>query len=119
MFTAQRVDFFAELRDGCWWAYLRVSALGQSLRYLVFVQKVGRGDTGILAVTPFAEILDDTPDNDRADATSGYRRAFVPTPRDSVTLVHSNTAEERWPEVAELIDRTLAAGLRYFVDQLS
>jgi Fic family protein len=119
VFTAQRVDFFAELRDGCWWAYLRVSALGQSLRYLVFVQKVGRGDTGILAVTPFAEVVDDTPDNDRADAAAGYRRAFVPTPKDSVTLVHTNSAEERWPEVAELIDRTLAAGLRFFVDQLS
>ncbi len=119
VYTARRVDFFANLRDGCWWAHLRISVLGQSLRYLVFVQKVGRGDTGVLAVTPFAEVVDDTPDGERSDAAAEYRRAFEPTPKESVTLVYTNSAQERWPEVADLIDRTLSASLRYFVDQLS
>jgi len=119
VYTARRVDFFADLRDGCWWAQLRTSALGQSLRYLVFVQKVGRGDSGVLAVTPFAEVVDDTQDGERIDTASEYRRAFEPSPKESVTLVYTNSAQERWPEIAELIDRTLSAGLRYFVDQLS
>jgi hypothetical protein len=37
---------------------------------------------------------------------------------DSVTLVHTDTAEERWQEVAELIDRTLAAALDEFSRKL-
>jgi fido (protein-threonine AMPylation protein) len=114
VFTARRVDFFADLGEGSWWSRLHVNALGQALRYLVIVQKVGRGGTGVLAVTAFAEVVDEV----KTDATD-FRRAFEPTPKDSVTLVYTNSPASRWPEVAELIDRPLSVGLRYFADQLS
>ncbi len=52
------------------------------------------------------------------EAPQEYRRAFEPTAADSVTLVHSNLPTERWGEIAELIDRTLAAGVRYFADEI-
>ncbi|MGH3713157.1 MAG: Fic family protein [Micromonosporaceae bacterium] len=115
VFTARRVDFFADLGEGSWWTLLSVRALGQTLRYLVFVQKVGRGDIGVLAVTTFAEVVDD----DKSTSATEFRRAFEPSAKDSVTLAYTNSAEQRWPEIAELIDRTLTAGLKYFVDQLS
>jgi hypothetical protein len=37
---------------------------------------------------------------------------------DSVTLVHTDTAEERWQEIAELIDQTLAAAVDEFSRKL-
>jgi hypothetical protein len=100
---------------------LRLSVLGQSLRYLVIVQKVGHGDLGVLAVTTFAEVVEDKVENaeERSSGPKEFRRAFESTTRDSVTLVYTNPAEDRWPEVAELIDRTLSTALKYFVDQLS
>lgn len=114
-FTAKRVDFFADLHDGSWWTSMRLNVLGQSLRYLVVVQKVGHGDLGVLAVTTFAEVVEDK----GPPGLTEFRRAFEPTAKDSVTLVHTNTAGNRWPEIAELIDRTLSTALKYFVDQLS
>lgn len=115
VYTARRVDFFVDLGDGSWWTSMHVNALGQVLRFLVFIQKVGRGDLGVLAVTTFAEVLD----RDGQPGGAEYLRAFEPTARDSVTLVHTNDAHQRWPEVAELIDRTLSTALKCFVDQLS
>ena len=121
VYTAKRVDFFADLHDGSWWTSLRLSVLGQALRYLVIVQKVGHGDLGVLAVTTFAEVVEDKVENaeERPSGPKEFRRAFEPTAKDSVTLVHTNTAEGRWPDIAELIDRTLSTALKYFVDQLS
>lgn len=121
VYTAQRVDFFADLHEGSWWTSLRLNARGQVLRYLAIIQKVGHGDLGVLAVTTFAEVVEDRTeqDDERASGQREFRRAFEPTAKDSVTLVYTNTAESRWPEVAELIDRTLSTALKYFVDQLS
>jgi len=115
VYTARRVDFFADLSDGSWWTVIHVTALNQVLRFLVVIQKVGRGDVGVLAVTTFGEVIDRQSDRSPIE----YWRAFEPTARDSVTLVHTNSAEERRQEVVELIDRTLSTALKYFVDQLS
>lgn len=121
VYVANRIDFYANLADGSWWTCLHLNALGQALRYIVAIQKVGHADLGVLAVTPFAEVVDDRPARSRKDPDSPppeHRRAFEPTAADSVTLVHTNAAADRWPEIAELIDRTLAVGVRYFVDEL-
>lgn len=115
VYTARRVDFFADLSGGSWWTVMHVAALKQTLRFLVAIQKVGRGDPGVLAVTTFAEVVDRQSDRSPTE----YRRAFEPTSRDSVTLVHTNSAGERRDEVVELIDRTLSTALKFFVDQLS
>lgn len=117
VYAANRVDFFADVHEGSWWTSLQVEVLGQLLRYLVVVQKVGRGDLGVLAVTAVAEVIDDKATKGTSPVES--RWAFEPTAKDSVTLVHTNSAEGRWSEVAELIDRTLSTALKFFVDQLS
>jgi len=46
--AARSVDFFVNLHDGVWWTRLQVVAFEQKLRYLVFLQKVGRGEPGVL-----------------------------------------------------------------------
>ncbi|HEV8559275.1 MAG TPA: hypothetical protein VGR06_23270 [Actinophytocola sp.] len=94
---------------------MHLNALGQSLRFLVIIQKVGRGDLGVLAATTYAEVLE----KDQQQGSWEFRRAFEPTPKDQVTLVWNNRPQDLWPAVAELIDRTLSTALKFFVDQLS
>jgi hypothetical protein len=55
--TAREVDFFTTISKGTWWSRLHLTVLGYTLRYCVIVQKVGHGETGVLAVTVFAETL--------------------------------------------------------------
>ena len=40
-----------------------------------------------------------------------YLALLPPSQVDSVTLVYTDSAEARWPEVAEAVDRTLAAAI--------
>jgi Fic family protein len=112
--TANQVDFYTNLRDGSWWASLRLNVLGQTLRYVAAVQRVGQGDTGVLAITVFAESLDQTGDGDEKRPAA----LLHPDPDDSATLVYSDDAESRWPEVRELLDRTLAAAIAAFSNGL-
>lgn len=121
--TAESVGFFANVaRDGSWWTCLYLNVLGEALRYLVFLQKVGRADLGVLAVTTFGEVIEDRSlraESESSAADRQFRRTFESTPSDRATLVHQNTPEERWPDVRELIDRTLSASVGYFADQLA
>lgn len=112
--TANTVDFYSNLRDGSWWTQLKLTVFNQTLRYVFALQKVGRGETGVLAATMFAE-------SGTSHADSEVRRAISllsPTLDDSVTLVYTDSADTRWPEVRELADRTLAAAIASFSNSL-
>lgn len=111
--TAREVDFFTNLAKGSWWVELRLDVLGQRLIYVVAIQKVGHGETGVLALTAFGELL--TPDDPESPAVP----AFTPTTQDSVTFVYPDDADARWPEAAEVIERTLAASISAFGQQLT
>ncbi|MDQ1306209.1 MAG: hypothetical protein QG671_2041, partial [Actinomycetota bacterium] len=52
-------DFYTNITGGTWWASLRLTVLGQKLRYVAVLQKVGHGETGVLALTIFAEAVTD------------------------------------------------------------
>src|SRR5262249_25785377 len=54
--AANSLDFYQNLADGAWWVSLLMEALGERLRYLAIVQKVGHGETGVLALTVYAEL---------------------------------------------------------------
>ncbi|MGH3815136.1 MAG: hypothetical protein ACRDUV_22270, partial [Pseudonocardiaceae bacterium] len=101
---------------GSWWTRLQLVVLGQTLRFVVVIQRVGHGESGVLAVTVFAETV--TPrlseDDDRPLPTPLLRSM----PADSVTLVFSDDPDARWVEVCELIDNTLAAAVAKFAQQL-
>ena len=86
------------------------------MRYVIAVQRVGHGETGVLAITAFAERLlprsepDETDDEPRVIP----EQLLTLSSSDSVTLVHTDTVDERWQEIADLIDRTLAAAVDEF-----
>jgi Fic family protein len=114
--AARQVDFFTNLTSGSWWTRLHLTVLGQTMRYVVAVQKVGHGETGVLAVTSFAERLLPRSEPDETDSEPAPipEQLLTLSSNDSVTLVHTDTAEERWREIAELIDQTLAAAVDEF-----
>lgn len=114
--TAREVDFFANLGRGSWWTRLHLSVLGETLRFVVVVQRVGHGETGVLAVTAFAEALPprEAEGEDRPLPTP----LLQSTPSDSATLVFSDEVDERWIEVCELVDRALAAAVASFAQRL-
>lgn len=113
--AANAVDFNSNLREGSWWTQLRLTVLGQTLRYVVAIQKVGRGEMGVLAVTAFADSVENPADREAVHPVS----LLTPTPDDSVTLIYSDSAEARWPEVCDLVDRTLAAAIASFGNSLA
>lgn len=114
--VARRIDFFTNLSQGSWWARLRLKVMGPELRYVVAVQKVGHGESGVLAVTAFGELL--PPRGDEHEPREGSRQLLEPSTRDSVTLIYTDSPASRWPEVAELIERTLAASVAAFAKEL-
>jgi hypothetical protein len=147
--AAQSLDFHANLAEGSWWAHLRMDLLGARLRFLVAVQRVGPGESGMLAVTVYAEMVypDAVPAEPGSDETSIVSEPepaleLAPTdsvtffytdetsivsepepalelaPTDSVTLAYTDHAQERWPEIEDLIRRTLRAATGRFVERL-
>lgn len=116
--TAREVDFYANLTEGSWWVRLRFDVLGQRLDYVVAAVKVGRGETGVLAVIPFADIRT-AQVNDEEPETAALVAAFVTKSTDSVTLLPSSDLEGLGGEVDALIDRTLATALKEYIDSLA
>ncbi|MGH3852736.1 MAG: hypothetical protein ACRDR6_04395 [Pseudonocardiaceae bacterium] len=114
--TAREVNMFTNLSKGSWWTRLHLVVLDQTLRFVVVIQRVGPGETGVLAVTVFAEAL--APRASEDDERPLPTPLFESTPADSVTLVFSDDPDARGREVCELIDNTLAAALDKFAQQL-
>lgn len=114
--AANTIDFYANLADGAWWTRLQLDALGERLRFLAFVQKVGRGDSGLLAVTVYAELVH--PESDELATAVEPEPALDLAPTDSVTLAHSDDSSLRAPEIEELLTSTLSQALLRFVDRL-
>ena len=115
MRTAREVDFFTNLTKGSWWTRLHLSVLNEILRFVVAIQRVGHGETGVLVVTVFAEALAQRASEDDRSLPTPLLRF---TPADSVTLVFSDDSDARWVEISELIDNTLAAAVARFAQQL-
>lgn len=112
--AAREVDFFTNLSEGTWWTRLHLTVLRSTLRYGVVVQKVGHAETGVLAITMFAETLATTDD----DGERAHSAALRLTTEDSMTLVHSDSASDRWGEVEESIGRTLAEAVNNYARNL-
>lgn len=108
--AARQADFFVNRTGGYWWIRLYLTVFGQTLRYLVVVQKVGHGETGVLAVTAYAAaVAPDTPEDGEVP-----ERLLELQPTDSVTLVYTHELDTRWDEVSQFVDQTLAAAVSKF-----
>lgn len=113
--TAREVDFFANVGQGTWWTRLHLTVTRQTLRFVACVQRVGHGESGVLALTVFAEVVPPASEPGDRSLPTVIRRS---SPTDSVTLIYGDDPDARWDECAELLDRGLAAALANFVDRL-
>jgi len=117
--SAREVGFFANLSGGAWWTRLHLHVQQVLLRYAVVVQKVGRGETGVLAMTVFAETITET------ESTAAPVEPVAPVPalrltaKDSITLLYSDNLDDRWTEISNAIDRTLSAAVSTFAEELA
>jgi fido (protein-threonine AMPylation protein) len=116
MKTAREVDFFANLAKGAWWTRLHLTVFGHTLRYCAVIQKVGHGETGVLAVTAFAEGLPARVPGE--DERPQPKRVLRSSTADSVTLVYGDDPAARWHEVRSLLEGTLAGAVANFAQQL-
>jgi hypothetical protein len=110
--AARQVDFYTNLAQGSWWVRLHLTVLGQTLRFLVAVQKVGHGETGWLAITTYAESL--APESRDDGEVHAPEPLLDLKPTDSVTLVYSADADSHWDEICQLVDQTLSAAVSRF-----
>jgi fido (protein-threonine AMPylation protein) len=116
--AAGESTFWPNLSGGAWWAGLVLTVLGRSLRYVAAIQRVGDGDAGVLAVTVFAELVQGgSPAGEDAGAPPAIPLIRLSS-ADSVTMVGGQTVDEVWPEVEELVGRTLAAAIHGFGGEL-
>ena len=114
--TARAVDFYTNLAGGSWWTRLQLVVFGDRLRFIAAVQKVGHGETGLLAVTVYAERVH--PESDDISSIAEPESILDISPTDSVTLAYNDIPNERWPEVEELLRRKLREAVEYFVERL-
>ncbi len=89
--AARLADFYTNLSDGSWWIRLNLRLRGNLLRFIAAIQKVGRGETGVLALTVFAEVL--SSDTENGTPALLYRVFEHPHVPDSVTLIYTDHAE--------------------------
>lgn len=114
--AARTVDFPANLSSGAWWATLHMEACGERLRFLSAVQKVGHGETGVLAVTAFAELV--PPESDESKTAIEPEPALNLSPTDSITLTYTDSPSARWEEIENFIREKLREAVERFVDRL-
>lgn len=111
--AARQADFVVNLTEGVWWSYLKLVVVNWTLRFIVVVQKVGRGETGVLALTVFAEAVPPkVPDS--VESPPLYVSLLEITDAETATFAFTEAIETRWEEVSELLDRTSAAAIAQF-----
>lgn len=116
--AAREVDFYSNLRDGTWWVTLSLKLLDVGMRYAVVLQKVGHGETGIVALTFFAETF--APRSVRRDEEAGFAPEHLIRlkPSDSLTFLHTDDSELVWPRTEEAINKTLTAAVSSFLERV-
>lgn len=115
--AARLADFYSNLGGGSWWVRLHLRLRGNLLRFITAVQKVGRGETGVLALTVFAEVL--SADGNGEPPSLLYRVFEHPHVPESVTLVYTDEAAARWDEVQHVVDTALSSAISRFSEDLA
>ncbi|TQM83613.1 Fic/DOC family protein [Saccharothrix saharensis] len=113
--AARSVDFYTNLREGVWWTRLHLVAFEQKLRYLVFLQKTGIGETGVLTLTVYAEMLSS---DSSEDGSSVADPIVESSPTETVTWTWTHSPDDQWATVVEVLDTTLASALAKFTSGL-
>ncbi|MFC4562029.1 hypothetical protein ACFO4E_09195 [Nocardiopsis mangrovi] len=94
---------------GCWWTSAHLNLTGGVLRLLVSVHDVGTPPTGVLAVTADAWLTTGT----------GAVDVLDPACTDCVTLIPTDCADERWPQVEAFVDEAVSRTIGHLTSALA
>lgn len=111
--AARHAGFFSNISQGTWWQYLRFTVLGSSLRFVVVTQKVGQGETGVIAITVFAGSVSSGAEP-VPDGAARFDPVLSGPDVESLTLTYTEDLESRWEEISDMLDRSLAAAISGF-----
>lgn len=114
--AANEADFYSNLANGTWWANLRLTVFDLQMRMIAVVQKVGHGETGVLAVTTFAEQVTPFEEGER---NRSFTPLLGPGDADSVTLVADAEVEARFGEIDDMLNDALAIAVERYARNLA
>jgi Fic family protein len=114
--SARAVGFYSNHTNGTWWSCLSILVNGKKMKFVAVVQKVGHGESGVLAVTVSAEEYFASSENSASDERS-YDDLLRVSSTDWVNMSSETPVHEVWPEVKAFIDKMLFAALAEFFNR--
>ncbi len=109
--SAKRAEHFAYMSGDRWWTMLRLVVNGLSLRFVASIHHIGSLRTGIMAVTTFGDI------RDQSEVAPSHSDTFIATSWDAFTFSHNEEVEDRAAELYELLDQSLAVALNELMER--
>lgn len=113
--AAKRSSFYSNISEGCWFTKLKVALGDKDFIYLVFIQRVGPGVTGVLAITVHAELKWKSPKQTENTGSNYLELLESFSANDVINLTSQDDISERKADISELLNRTLAAALANFM----
>ncbi len=107
--TAKAAEHYACFKPNTWWSLLGMSVNGVDLRFVTSIHHVASAYTGVMAITSFGRI------RIRGQEFSGRDGIFVETSWEPFMFCHTDDAEDRFEELCDWLDQSLAMALRKFM----
>lgn len=117
--AAREVDFYANLEEGAWWVTINLKLRSSLMRFGAIIQKVGRGESGILALTFFGEVSSNSFSHSEEDSRHAPEPILSLKPSDAVNFLHTDDAQTAERLALQAVDRTLTATVSQFFEKLS
>jgi Fic family protein len=114
--AAKAVGFYSNHTDGTWWSCLTIYLNGKKMKFVAVVQKVGHGESGVLAVTVSAEEYFVSNESSGQDERS-FEDILRVSSSDWVNMSSETEVKEVWPEVKDFVERMLFAALAEFFNR--
>lgn len=115
--AAREVDFYANIAGGTWWVTLNLRLLSTNFRFGYVLQKVGHGETGILALTFFAESFSARQSKFEEDSQVAHEPLIRLKSSDAVTFLHSDNIDDAEKRSSEALDKALTAAVSSFFEK--
>lgn len=114
--SAKAVGFYSNHADGTWWTCLTLRLNGKRMKFVTIIQKVGHGETGVIAVTVSAEEYFSNGDANNAEERS-FDDLLKVSINDWVNMSYDSDIEVVWPEIQSFVDGMLIAAATEFFNR--
>lgn len=116
--AAREVDFFSNLEEGAWWVTLNLRVSSSVMRFGSVIQKVGRGESGILALTFFAEMLTQAGEPGENEVRPISEPLLKLRPSDAVNFLYTDNILDAKKSALHALESALTASVSAFFERL-